>query len=59
MIYLARVELDRTAIAAQGQDVALCRGMEAAIEIKTGNRRVVEYSLDPLIRYRSEAMRET
>ncbi|MCO6450431.1 MAG: hypothetical protein J5I90_06540 [Caldilineales bacterium] len=32
--------------------------LAAAVEIKTGKRRVIEYMLDPLIRYRSEAMRE-
>lgn len=32
--------------------------MAAAVVIKTGERRVLEYMLDPLIRYRSEAMRE-
>lgn len=58
LIYLARVELDRTTISAQGQDVALGPGMAAAVEIKTGKRRVLEYMLDPLVRYRSEAMRE-
>lgn len=58
LIYLAGVELDRTTIAAQGRDVALGSGMAAAVEIKTGKRRMIEYMLDPLIRYRSEAMRE-
>jgi hemolysin D len=33
-------------------------GMAVTVEIKTGKRRVIEYLLSPLLRYRQEAMRE-
>jgi hemolysin D len=32
--------------------------MAVTVEIKTGQRRVIEYLLSPLLRYRHEAIRE-
>jgi len=38
--------------------VKLAPGMAVTVEIKTGKRRVIEYLLSPLLRYKQEAMRE-
>lgn len=38
--------------------VALTPGMAVTAEIKTGQRRIIEYLLSPLLRYRHEAARE-
>jgi len=32
--------------------------MAVTVEIKTGSRRVIEYVLSPLLRYRQESLRE-
>jgi hemolysin D len=41
-----------------GRDVALSPGMVAAVEIKTGTRKLIEFVLSPLIRMGGEAGRE-
>ena len=38
--------------------MAVSPGMSVAVEIKTGKRRLVEYVLSPLLRYRDESVRE-
>jgi hemolysin D len=38
--------------------VNLGPGMAVTVEIKTGSRRVIEYVLSPLLRYRQESLRE-
>jgi hemolysin D len=45
-------------IAADGRSVALTPGMAVTAEIKIGKRRVIEYLLDPVLRYRDESFRE-
>jgi hemolysin D len=58
LVYAARVSLDRMAMDVDGRMVNLAPGMAVAVEIKTGTRRVIEYLLSPLLRYRQEALRE-
>jgi len=38
--------------------VSLAPGMAVTVEIKPSQRRVIEYLLSPLLRYRHEAARE-
>ena len=38
--------------------VDLSPGMAVTVEIKTGERRIVEFLLSPLLRYRQESLRE-
>lgn len=40
------------------EDMQLTPGMSVTVEVKTGKRRVIEYILTPLLRYRDEAIRE-
>jgi len=58
LVYAARVSLDRTAMQVEDKIVSLAPGMAVTVEIKTGQRRVIEYLLSPLLRYRHEAIRE-
>ncbi|MET3133961.1 hemolysin D [Oxalobacteraceae bacterium GrIS 1.11] len=58
LVYPARIKLLKTTIASDGREVALTPGMAASIEIKTEQRRIIEYLLTPLLKYRHEAMRE-
>jgi hemolysin D len=32
--------------------------MAVTIEVKTGSRRIIEYVMSPLLRYRQESLRE-
>jgi hemolysin D len=41
-----------------GRRVALAAGMAVTVEIKTGERRVIEYLLSPLLRYKQGSLRE-
>jgi hemolysin D len=58
LVYAARVSLDRSAMDVDGRLVSLAPGMAVTVEIKTGTRRVIEYLLSPLLRYKQEALRE-
>jgi hemolysin D len=57
-VYTARVSMDRTVMAVDGQEIPLGPGMAVSVEIKTDQRRVIEYLLAPLLRYKQESLRE-
>jgi hemolysin D len=57
-IYTARISLDRDAMEIDGRAIALGPGMAVTAEIKTGQRRVIEYLLSPVLRYRHDSIRE-
>jgi hemolysin D len=38
--------------------INLSPGMAVTVEIKTGLRRIIEYLLSPLMRYKHESLRE-
>lgn len=58
LLYAARVVLDKTTMPIDGTDVNLSPGMAVTVEVKIGQRRVVEYFLAPLIQRSSESLRE-
>ncbi|WP_211474932.1 HlyD family type I secretion periplasmic adaptor subunit [Collimonas humicola] len=58
LIYPARIKLLKTTIVADGKSEPLTPGMVSSVEIKTEQRRIIEYLLTPLLKYRSEALRE-
>ncbi|WP_456623307.1 MULTISPECIES: HlyD family type I secretion periplasmic adaptor subunit [unclassified Bradyrhizobium] len=58
LLYSARIALDRTEMDIDGRTVALAPGMAVTVEIKTGTRRLIEYVMSPLLRYRHESLRE-
>lgn len=58
LVFPARISLAREVINADGKDVRLSPGMSVTAEVKTGQRRVIEYLMAPLLRYRDEAIRE-
>ncbi|MGJ4927438.1 HlyD family type I secretion periplasmic adaptor subunit [Bradyrhizobium sp. HKCCYLS2038] len=57
-IYSARVSLDEKQMQVEDEMVALAPGMAVTVEIKTGTRRIIEYVMSPLLRYRQESLRE-
>jgi len=58
LVYATRVSLDRTEMNIEGKRLPLSPGMAVTVEIKTGSRRVIEYLLAPLLRYRQDALHE-
>jgi hemolysin D len=58
LVYAARVSLDRTQMQIDGRLVKLAPGMAVTVEIKTGSRRVIDYLLSPLLRYKQASLRE-
>lgn len=58
LLYAARVALDETKMQVEDRMVDLASGMAVTVEIRTGQRRIIEYLLSPLLRYRHEAIRE-
>jgi len=58
LVYPTRVSLDRSTIRVDGKLVPLSPGMAVTVEIKTGQRRVIEYLLSPLLKAVKESLRE-
>ena len=57
-IFPALLKLNQTSIDVDGKQIKLAPGMNITAEIKTGQRRVIEYLLSPIQRAGSESLRE-
>ena len=57
-VFAARVAMAASTIEVDGRTVDLAPGMNATVEIKTGQRRIAEFVFAPLLRYRDESLRE-
>jgi len=58
LIFPARVNLERATIHVENKAVNLSPGMAVTVEVKTAQRRVIEYFLSPLLQYKDESLRE-
>jgi hemolysin D len=58
LVYPTRVSLDRATIPVEGRQVNLSPGMAVTVEIKTGQRRLIEFFLSPLLKSVQESARE-
>lgn len=58
LVYPSRIRLATTQMRIDAKDVDLSPGMAVTVEIKTGQRRLIECFLSPLIRAAGEAVRE-
>ncbi|MBN1006598.1 HlyD family type I secretion periplasmic adaptor subunit [Amphritea pacifica] len=58
LIYKARILMAKSSLWVEGKEVALVPGMSVSAEVKTGKRYLIEYILTPLLRYKSESVRE-
>lgn len=58
LVYHCRVQIDHTDIQVKDKWVNLSPGMSVMVEIKTGKRKLIEYFLSPIMRYKQEAIRE-
>jgi hemolysin D len=58
LVYAARVSLARSMVHVEGKQVRLSPGMGVTAEIKTGQRRLIEFFLSPLLKSVQESARE-
>jgi len=58
LVYPTRISLDKSTIRVRGNDINLSPGMAVTAEVKTGKRRLIEFILSPLLRYKDESLRE-
>ncbi|MCP5445519.1 MAG: HlyD family type I secretion periplasmic adaptor subunit [Chromatiaceae bacterium] len=58
LVYKAKVTLRESRIRVDQNWVNLSPGMTVTAEVKTGTRRLIEFFLAPLLRYRQESIRE-
>ena len=52
------LKMHKSTIRVEAKDVKLIPGMAVTAEVKTTQRRVIEYFLSPLLRYQQESIRE-
>lgn len=58
LIYQARLKLNQTTMRINERTIRITPGMAVTAEIKTGQRRVIQYFLEPVVAYASESIRE-
>jgi hemolysin D len=58
LVYAARVLMKKSVIQVGERLVNLTPGMAVTVEVKTGKRKLIEFIMSPLLRYRNESMRE-
>ena len=58
LVFATRVSMDQSTIQVEHKQVNLSPGMAVTVEIKTGQRRVLEYLLSPLLKSVQESLRE-
>jgi hemolysin D len=58
LVYAARASLEHSTIPVDGRPMPLLAGMSVSVEIKTGQRRLIEFFLSPFLRHARESLRE-
>jgi len=58
LVYPTRVNMERSTMQVEGKQLNLLPGMAVTVEIKTGQRRIIEYLLSPLLKSMKESLRE-
>lgn len=58
LIYSTKIALDKSTIDVDSKAMQLSAGMSVNVEIKTGERRIIEYVLSPLMRHQRESLHE-
>lgn len=58
LIYSSRIRLKTDHLRVAGQEVMLSPGMSVTAEVKTDQRRVIDYFMSPLQQHRDESLRE-
>lgn len=58
LIYSAQVFMTQSTLEVENKTVTLSPGMAVTVEAKTGKRRLIEFLLSPLLRFKQESARE-
>lgn len=58
LVYAAAIDLAKTSLWIDGREVGLSPGMAVTVEINLGTRRLIEFLMSPLLRYKNESVRE-
>lgn len=58
LVFTMHLKMHKNTIRVEDKDVKLIPGMAVTAEVKTTKRRVIEYFLSPLLRYKQESIRE-
>ena len=58
LIYSIKIALDKSSITVNGREMPVSAGMSVKVEIKTGDRRIIEYLLSPVIQHKRESLNE-
>ena len=58
LIYSTKIALEKSVINVKGKEAQLSPGMSVRVEIKTGDRRIIEYVLSPVLRHKRETLNE-
>ena len=58
LVYEAKVNMQKAVMQVQDKQVNLSPGMAVTVEINMGQRRLIEFLLSPLLRYKEESMTE-
>ncbi len=58
LVYKMRLRMDKTQLWVDKRWVDLLPGMAVSAEVKTGKRRLIEFFMAPLLRYKDESVRE-
>lgn len=58
LVYTALIELEHDSLMIGDRPARLVPGMTVTADIQVGTRRLIEYVLNPVLRYKDEAMRE-
>ncbi len=58
LVYTMRLKMQASELYVENRWVDLLPGMLVSAEVKTGSRRIIEYFLAPLLRYKQESIRE-
>lgn len=55
-IYKIKVQLEKESLIISGQEIHISPGMTVSAEVKTGQRRIIEFFLSPIIKYAKESL---
>lgn len=58
LVYAMRVKMHQTTMQVKEKIINLSPGMAVTVEVNLGKRRLIEYLLAPLLRYKDESVRE-
>lgn len=58
LVYAMRVKMFQTTMNVKEKIINLSPGMAVTVEVNLGKRRLIEYLLSPLLRYKDESVRE-